>query len=71
MTLETIPSQEIEVLRALRALRPEPVLSGLDKIRRALAMVDAVLLAEAVINPLPMLWRVREDLREGLAEVTE
>lgn len=68
--MQTEP-HDTESIRALHALRYRDVLHGTDRIRRALATVDAILLAERVINPGPMLWQVREDLRLGLAEVGE
>lgn len=70
MTIETISSHDLDALRALNAVRyraPAPELTGADKLRRAAAALDAVLLADSVINPKPMLWQIREDIREGLA----
>lgn len=64
--MQTEP-HDTESIRA----RYRDALHGTDRIRRALATVDAILLAERVINPGPMLWQVREDLRLGLAEVSE
>lgn len=77
MSPEIIKSHDLEALRALRAVRHRIVdtadatseLVGLDKIRRAVTLLESIMVADVVANADPALWQVRKDLREGLAEV--